>query len=102
LVNRSTLFSLLASSQEGVEWDRERRDYMQRRSAALEEERKWRMEGVRKEICILVQEQAKSVGYHYVLDSSAMGGREMPFVLHRCEATDITALLMERLKTGAR
>lgn len=87
----------MKKTQEGVEWDRDRRDYMQRRSAALEEERRWRMEGVRKEIRGLVQEQAKRVGYHYVLDSSAMGGREMPFVLHRCEATDITALLLERL-----
>ena len=88
-------------TQEGVALDRERREYLQRRNAALNEKMVQRMRGILEEIRKLVEGQAKSDDYDYVFDKSGLSTSQVPFLLYTKDATHITPGLLTELNKDA-
>ncbi|MDA0765606.1 MAG: OmpH family outer membrane protein [Verrucomicrobia bacterium] len=88
-------------TQEGVALDRERREYLQRRNAALNEKMVQRMRGILEEIRKLVEDQAKTDDYDYVFDKSGLSASQVPFLLYTKDATDITPGLLATLNKDA-
>jgi outer membrane protein len=88
-------------TQEGVALDRERREYLQRRNAALNEKMVQRMRGILEEIRKLVEDQAKTDDYDYVFDKSGLSASQVPFLLYTKDATDITPRLLATLNKDA-
>jgi outer membrane protein len=88
-------------TQEGVALDRERREYLQRRNAALNEKMVQRMRGILEEIRKLVVDQAKDDNYDYVFDKSGLSASQVPFLLYTKDATDITPGLLATLNKDA-
>ena len=87
-------------TQEGVALDRERREFLQRRNAALNEKMVQKMRGILEEIRKLVEDRAKSDDYDYVFDKSGQSTSQVPFLLYTKDATDITAGLLGVLNKG--
>lgn len=87
--------------QEGIALDRERREFLQRRTQSLNETMVQRMKGILEEIRKLVEEQAKTDDYDYVFDKSGLSTSQVPFLLYTKDATDITAGLLKDLNKGA-
>jgi outer membrane protein len=87
--------------QEGVALDRERREFLQRRNQALNENMLQRMKGILEEIRKLVDVQAKTDNYDYVFDKSGLSTSQVPFLLYTKDATDITAILLNDLNKDA-
>jgi outer membrane protein len=88
-------------TQEGVALDRERREYLQRRNASLNEKMMQRMRGILEEIRKLVEDQAKTDDYDYVFDKSGLSTSQVPFLLYTKDATDITPVLLKELNKDA-
>ena len=88
-------------TQEVVALDRERREYLQRRNAALNEKMVQRMRGILEEIRKLVEDQAKTDDYDYVFDKSGLSASQVPFLLYTKDATDITPGLLTTLNKDA-
>jgi len=88
-------------TQEGVALDRERREYLQRRNAALNEKMVQRMRGILEEIRKLVEDQAKTDDYDYVFDKSGLSASQVPFLLYTKDATDVTPGLLATLNKDA-
>ena len=88
-------------TQEGVALDRERREFLQRRNAALNEKMVQKMRGILEEIRKLVEDRAKSGDYDYVFDKSGQSTSQVPFLLYTKDATDITAGLLGVLNKDA-
>ena len=89
------------STQEGVALDRERREYLQRRNASLNEKMVQRMRGILEEIRKLVEDQAKAGDYDYVFDKSGLSTSQVPFLLYTKNATDLTPGLLKELNKDA-
>ena len=87
--------------QEGIALDRERREFQQRRTQALNEKMVQRMKGILEEIRKLVEEQAKKEDYDYVFDKSGLSTSQVPFLLYTKDATDITPVLLVDLNKDA-
>lgn len=87
--------------QDGVAFDRERREFLQRRNQALNEKLLQRMKGILEEIRKLVEEQAKVGDYDYVFDKSGLSTSQVPFLLYTKDATDITSELLKSLNKDA-
>lgn len=90
-----------AKQQDGIQLDRERREFLQRRNQALNEKMVQRMKGILEEIRKLVEEQAKKEDYDYVFDKSGLSTAQVPFLLYTKDATDITAVLLKDLNKDA-
>ncbi|MBB5351606.1 Skp family chaperone for outer membrane proteins [Haloferula luteola] len=86
---------------EGIAIDRERREFQQRRTQALNEKMVQRMKGILEEIRKLVEEQAKKEDYDYVFDKSGLSTSQVPFLLYTKDATDITPTLLVDLNKDA-
>ena len=71
-----------SKTQEGVALDRERREYLQRRNAALNEKTVQRMRGIFEEIRKLVEDHAKADDFDYVFDKSGLSSTQVPFLLY--------------------
>ena len=99
---KQSLFKELQMEQQsGTALDRERREFLQRRTQALNEKMVQRMKGILEEIRKLVEEQAKVDNYDYVFDKSGLSTSQVPFLLYTKDATDITANLLKDLNKDA-
>jgi outer membrane protein len=87
--------------QEGIQLDKERREFLGRKDKALNEKMVQRMRGILDEIRKLVEERAKSENYDFVFDKSGMSTSQVPFLLYSKDATDITASLLKDLNKNA-
>jgi Skp family chaperone for outer membrane proteins len=87
--------------QEGIALDRERREFLERRSQALNEQMVQRMKSILAEIRKLVEEQSKIANYDYVLDKSGLSTSQVPILVYTKDATDITAVLLKDLNKDA-
>jgi outer membrane protein len=87
--------------QEGIQLDKERREFLQRKNQALNEKMMQRMKGILEEIRKLVEESAKAEDFDYVFDKSGMSTSQVPFLLYTKDATDITANLLKDLNKDA-
>lgn len=87
--------------QDGIALDRERREFLQRRTQALNEKMGQRMRGILEQIRKLVEERAKAEDYDYVFDKSGLSMSQVPFLLYTKDATDITSSLLTTLNKDA-
>lgn len=87
--------------QDGIALERERREFIERRNRALNENMVQRMKVILEEIRKLVEERAKSDDYDYVFDKSGLSTSQVPFLLYHKDATDITAALLKDLNKNA-
>ena len=90
-----------AKYQEGIQLDKERREFLGRKNQALNEKMVQRMRGILEEIRKLVEERAKAENFDYVFDKSGMSTSQVPFLLYTKDATDITAALLKDLNKDA-
>jgi outer membrane protein len=87
--------------QEGIQLDKERRDFVGRKDKALNEKIALRMRGILDEIRKLVEVRAKAENYDFVYDKSGMSTSQVPFLLYSKDANDITVLLLKELNKDA-
>jgi hypothetical protein len=90
-----------AKYQEGIQLDKERREYLSRKNQALNEKMVQRMRGILEEIRKLVEERAKAENFDYVFDKSGMSTSQVPFLLYTKDATEITSVLLKDLNKDA-
>lgn len=90
-----------AKQQEGMALDRERREFAQRRTQALNEMMVRKMKGILEEIRKIVEEQAKLDNFDFVFDRSGLSTSQVPFMLYTKDSTDITAVLLKRINQNA-
>jgi len=88
-------------NQEGIALDRERREFLQRRNAALGDKMNQRMRGIIDELRKLVEEQSKADDYDYVFDSSGKGANGIEVLIFSKDANDITASVLAKLNVDA-
>jgi Skp family chaperone for outer membrane proteins len=81
--------------------DRERREFLGRRTRALELKKQASMQGILEEIRKLIVEHAKAEDFDYVLDKSGLSANQVPFLLYTKDATDVTVALLSKLNANA-
>ncbi len=88
-------------NQEGIALDRERREYLQRRNAALGDKMNQRMKAILEEIRKVVDEQAKGEDFDYVFDRSGTGANGVQLLVYAKDANDITTAVITKLNKDA-
>jgi len=81
--------------------DRERREFLGRRTRALELKKQASMQGILEEIRKRIVDHSKSEDFDFVLDKSGLSANQVPFLLYTKDATDITAALLTELNKDA-
>ena len=81
--------------------DRERREFLGRRTCALELKKQASMQGILEEIRKLIVDHAKAEDFDYVLDKSGLSANQVPFLLYTKDATDVTVALLSKLNVNA-
>jgi outer membrane protein len=87
--------------QEGMQLDKERREFIQRRTEALNQNMIERMKSILEDIRKLVEERSKADNYDLVLDKSGTSTSQVPVVLYSKDSMDITASLLKVLNKDA-
>ena len=81
--------------------ERERREFLGRRTRALELKKQASMQGILEEIRKLIVDHAKAEDFDYVLDKSGLSANQVPFLLYTKDATDVTVALLSKLNVNA-
>ncbi len=81
--------------------DRERREYLGRRTRALELKKQASMKGILEEITKLIVAYSKKEDFDFVFDKSGLSANQVPFLIYTKDATDITATLLKELNKDA-
>lgn len=81
--------------------DRERREFLGRRTRALELKKQASMQGILEEIRKRIVDHSKKEDFDFVLDKSGLSANQVPFLLYTKDATDITAALLTELNKDA-
>ncbi len=81
--------------------DRERREFLGRRTRALELKKQASMQGILEEIRKRIVDHSKKEDFDFVLDKSGLSANQVPFLLYTKDATDITAGLLTELNKDA-
>jgi len=81
--------------------DRERREFLGRRTRALELKKQASMQGILEEIRKRIVDHAKSEDFDFVLDKSGLSANQVPFLLYTKDATDVTSSLLTELNKDA-
>ncbi|NWK54574.1 OmpH family outer membrane protein [Verrucomicrobiaceae bacterium N1E253] len=81
--------------------DRERREFLSRRTRALELKKQASMQGILEEIRKRIVDHSKKEDFDFVLDKSGLSANQVPFLLYTKDATDITAALLVELNADA-
>ncbi|HCC21153.1 MAG TPA: hypothetical protein DEP88_07895 [Verrucomicrobiales bacterium] len=81
--------------------DRERREFLGRRTRALELKKQASMQGILEEIRKRIVDHSKKEDFDFVLDKSGLSANQVPFLLYTKDATNITATLLEELAKDA-
>jgi outer membrane protein len=104
-VNESKKQSLVKDfqlqQQEGIQLDKERREFIQRRTTALNENMVQRMKSILEDIRKLVEERSKADNYDFIFDKSGMSTSQVPVLIYSKDATDITASVLKVLNKDA-
>ncbi len=87
--------------QEGVQLDKERREFIQRRTEALNQNMVERMKSILEDIRKLVEERSKADNYDLVYDKSGTSTSQVPVLLYSKDTMDITASLLKVLNKDA-
>ena len=81
--------------------DRERRDFLARRTRALELKKQASMQGILEEIRKRIVDHSKKEDFDFVLDKSGLSANQVPFLLYTKDATDITTAMLAELNKDA-
>lgn len=81
--------------------DRERREFLNRRTRALELKKQASMQGILEEIRKRIVDHSKKEDFDFVLDKSGLSANQVPFLLYTKDATDITSALLVELNKDA-
>jgi len=104
-LNESKKQPLFKTWQEGqrelIAVERERGEFVQRRTQAFNEEMVLRMKGILGEIRKIVEREAKAENFDCVFDRSGLSASQVPILLFAKDSTDITAILLDRLNRDA-
>jgi len=100
-VRREKLEERNTKINEGKAMEQERRDFISRRSRALEIKKQGSIQGIMQEIRDLVVEHSKNEDFDYVLDKSGATANGVPFLLYTKDSTDITAEILTVLNKDA-
>ncbi len=92
-------FKLL--QQEGMQLDKERQGFIQRRTEALNQNMIERMKSILEDIRKLVEERSKADNYDLVIDKSGTSNSQIPVILYSKDSMDITASLLKVLNKDA-
>jgi Skp family chaperone for outer membrane proteins len=87
--------------QEGIQLDKERREFIQRRNEALNQKMIERMKSILDDIRKLVEERSKADNYDLVIDKSGTSISQVPVLLYSKDSMDITASLLKVLNKDA-
>jgi outer membrane protein len=87
--------------QEGVQLDKERREFIQRRTEALNQNMVERMKSILEDIRKLVEERSKADNFDLVFDKSGTSTSQVPVLLYSKDTMDITASLLKVLNKDA-
>jgi outer membrane protein len=87
--------------QEGIQLDKERREFIQRRTEALNQNMIERMKSILDDIRKLVEERSKADNYDLVIDKSGTSTSQVPVLLYSKDSMDITASLLKVLNKDA-
>ncbi|MFN4805406.1 MAG: OmpH family outer membrane protein [Akkermansiaceae bacterium] len=87
--------------QEGIQLDKERREFIQRRNEALNQNMIERMKSILDDIRKLVEERSKADNYDLVIDKSGTSISQVPVLLYSKDSMDITASLLKVLNKDA-
>jgi Skp family chaperone for outer membrane proteins len=82
---------------QGVQMEREREEFIQRRLRALNEVSAQRMREILGEIRTIVEEYSKAEGYDQVIDKTASSTSQINVLLYSKDASDITAALLKNI-----
>jgi len=77
--------------------DRERREFLDRRTRALELKKQASMKGILEEIRKRIVNHSKQEDFDFVLDQSGLSANQVPFLLYTKDAANITAPLLKEL-----
>jgi len=81
--------------------DRERREFLSRRTRALELKKQASMKGILEEIKKLIVDHSKGEDFDFVMDKSGQSSNQVPVLLYTKDATDITGELLGKLNANA-
>ncbi|WP_435893994.1 OmpH family outer membrane protein [Oceaniferula spumae] len=81
--------------------DRERREFLGRRTRALELKKQASMKGILEEIRLRIVAYSKKENFDLVLDRSGLSANQVPFLLYSKDATDITIPVLTQLNADA-
>ncbi len=88
-------------NNEGIALDRERREYLERRTRSLNERMGRQMRVIVEEINKIVEDKARQGNYDFVFDKSARSGGGMQFLTYSKDSFDITAEILAELNKDA-
>ena len=88
-------------NQEAQAIQNERIAWLNRKKAAFNEKRAVELGLLRKEIMEMVREIGDAQGYDFIFDRSGSSGANVPILSYAKDATDLTALLLERINRDA-
>lgn len=80
---------------------RERKEFINRRSRALDLKKQASMQGILAEIRKRIIEHSKKEDFDFVIDKSGLSANQVPFLLYTKDAADITAPLLADLNKDA-
>jgi outer membrane protein len=90
-----------AKYQEGIQLDKERREFLNRKDKDLNEKMVQRMRQIFDEIRAVVVEKAREENYSFVFDKSGHSTSQVPVLLYSKDATDITSHVLKKLNHKA-
>lgn len=98
---QSLILNFQLQQQEGMQLEKERREYIQRRTNAINDNMNERLKSILVDIRKLVIEKSKADNYDFVFDKSGTGVSQLPILLYSKDSTDITAALLKTLNKDA-
>lgn len=81
--------------------DRERREFLSRRTRALELKKQASMQGILQEIRKRIVDLSKKEDFDFVFDKSGLSSNQVPVLLYTKDATDVTETLLKELNKDA-
>ncbi len=96
---QAALAERTSKKDDAIAFDRERREFLQRRQQALREKAAQQAHALLEEIRHVVDDTAREEGYDYVFDLSAQSNTGSPFMLVcRDDRPDLTDAVIEQIK----
>jgi outer membrane protein len=83
--------------QEALALNREREEFLHRRTRAMNEKMMQRMREILEEIRKMVEEQGRTDDYDFVFDRTGLSTSQVPLLVYSKDAVDLTGKLLDRM-----